>query len=87
MAPIIRLQNTNKTYEMGDSKVNALCDVNLKIERGDFLAIVGPSGSGKSTLMNLIGALAFSFFIGTLSGVFPAMKAAKLKPVDALRYE
>ena len=60
MEPIIELAHTNKTYKMGDSEVHALSDIDLKIERGDFLAIVGPSGSGKSTMMNLIGALDFA---------------------------
>jgi len=54
---IIKLENVHKDYIMGDSKIHAVEAVNLKIKRGDFLAIVGPSGSGKSTMMNLIGAL------------------------------
>ena len=57
---IIELKNVCKTYRLGDEKVDALCDIDLKIERGDFLAIVGPSGSGKSTMMNLVGALDLS---------------------------
>jgi len=60
MEPIIQLKGISKIYEMGDSEVNALSDVDLKIERGDFLVIVGPSGSGKSTMMNLVGALDFA---------------------------
>jgi putative ABC transport system ATP-binding protein len=54
---IIHLEKLSKTYQMGESIVRALQEVNLEIKRGDFVAIVGPSGSGKSTMMNMVGAL------------------------------
>jgi len=57
---IIELKDACRIYKMGESEVKALCDADVKIKRGDFLAIVGPSGSGKSTMMNLIGALDFA---------------------------
>jgi putative ABC transport system ATP-binding protein len=60
MESIIKLKGISKIYKMGDSEVKALSNVDLKIERGDFLLIVGPSGSGKSTMMNLVGALDFA---------------------------
>jgi putative ABC transport system ATP-binding protein len=54
---IVEAIELEKTYLLGKVPVNALNGVNLKVDRGDFLAILGPSGSGKSTLLNLIGAL------------------------------
>ena len=55
--PVIELTRIAKTYGTGDTVVHAVRDVNLTVERGDYLAIMGASGSGKSTLMNLIGCL------------------------------
>lgn len=54
---VIELKDIMKTYQMGDSVVNALYHVNLKIEPGEFTSIMGPSGSGKSTMMNILGCL------------------------------
>jgi putative ABC transport system ATP-binding protein len=54
---VVETTNLRKTYMLGKVPVNALQGVNLKVEKGDFLAILGPSGSGKSTLLNMIGAL------------------------------
>jgi putative ABC transport system ATP-binding protein len=54
---LIELKDVYKIYDMGAEKVHALNGVNIEIERGEYVAIMGSSGSGKSTLMNLIGCL------------------------------
>ena len=56
-APLIALRGVSREYAVGTQRVRALIDVDLTIERGEFVAIVGASGSGKSTLMNLLGCL------------------------------
>ena len=57
MAEVIRLEDIMKTYIMGDSTVHALNHVDVQIDEGEFVAIMGPSGSGKSTMMNILGCL------------------------------
>ena len=54
---IIETKNLNKTFKMGDLDIEVLKDINLSIESGEFVSIMGPSGSGKSTLLYLIGGL------------------------------
>ena len=57
MTKLIELKGINKTYKNGDQELRVLKDIDLEVEEGEFVAIMGPSGSGKSTLMNVIGLL------------------------------
>jgi putative ABC transport system ATP-binding protein len=57
VSPLIRMQGVTKTYDAGELAVKALRGVDLEIEKGQMVAIIGPSGSGKSTLMHILGCL------------------------------
>jgi putative ABC transport system ATP-binding protein len=54
---MIDISGVNKTFILGDSTVHALNNINLRIEQGEYLSVMGPSGSGKSTLLNMLGLL------------------------------
>ena len=55
--PILETRSLGKTYGSGELEVHALCDIDISIAEGEFVAIMGPSGSGKTTLMNILGCL------------------------------
>ena len=57
MIPVLEAKNLCKKYDIGDISIKAVCNVNLIINKGDFVAITGKSGSGKSTLMHMLGLL------------------------------
>ena len=54
---LVQIENVSKVYTLGEQQVQALGDITLSVEEGEYLAIAGPSGSGKSTLLNLIGCI------------------------------
>jgi putative ABC transport system ATP-binding protein len=55
---VLKLMNVSKIYKLGETKINALKDINLEIKQGEFVAVMGPSGSGKSTLLQVASMLA-----------------------------
>ncbi len=57
MTPVLEAKNLCKNYEIGSLSIKAVCNINLLINKGDFIAITGKSGSGKSTLMHMLGLL------------------------------
>ncbi|SDH12399.1 ABC transporter ATP-binding protein [Desulfosporosinus hippei] len=57
MAEVLNMQNISKSYYMGEEELEVLSKVNLTVNSGEFLSLLGPSGSGKSTMMNIIGCL------------------------------
>ena len=55
--PLLELKNINKFYPLGQERLQVLFDINLTVNKGEFIAVRGPSGSGKSTLMNILGCM------------------------------
>src|ERR1700751_3888531 len=54
---LVELRNVSKIYRLGEEEIRALDDINLDIDAGELISIIGPSGSGKSTLMHILGCL------------------------------
>ena len=54
---VVEIEKLTKTYQLGDFQLHALYKIDLSIDQGDYVAIMGPSGSGKSTLLNVLGCL------------------------------
>ncbi|HEY3667976.1 MAG TPA: ABC transporter ATP-binding protein [Polyangiaceae bacterium] len=81
---MIRLEQLNKSYRGGETALHVLRDVNLRVERGELVSIMGSSGSGKSTLLNILGILddydSGSYFLGDrLVRALPAREAAQYR--------
>lgn len=79
MSKILEIESLNKYYKMGKGKLHVLKNINLTIEQGDFIMIMGKSGSGKTTLMNLLGLLD-SFEEG--SYIFNGKDVSNLKEIE-----
>lgn len=54
---LIKLQNVSRNYELGDTEIRALNNIDYTINKGDYIVVAGPSGSGKSTLLNMVGCI------------------------------
>ena len=83
-APLIQLRGVTKIYGTGEAQVIALAGIDLTIEDGEFVAVMGPSGSGKSTTMNILGCLdtptgGHYFFRGTDVGALSRDQLALLR--------
>ena len=79
---LIQTKNLTKTYKLGEVEVPALKNIDLEIDNGEFISIMGPSGSGKSTLLNLIGCLdtptSGSYFLDGIE-ITPRVDLAKIR--------
>ena len=84
---LIEARSIVKTFKTAAGPFTALKDVNLRVNRGEFVAIIGKSGSGKSTLLNILTWLIIIVVLSVLGSLLPAIRATRVSVRQSLAYE